>query len=178
MAIIHKLTVNEMYFTPLFNLVLCSTQVDFSLEAVRGNQADIMQQMLKVHKLLLFYCSRVAKSYLLKLIDQDNWHFEDKQVHYILSYPHSMSDSGASRSTVPSSRSLRIMSPCLRNVEEQDTPLTVPWRPPIPGSLPRCLLSSWPPPRTLPYGFRPTFRSSKMWKGILLEGQEHGLWHA
>lgn len=44
MAIVHKLTVNEMYFTPLFNLVSCSTQVDFSLEKYL---ADIMQQTFK-----------------------------------------------------------------------------------------------------------------------------------
>lgn len=77
---------------------MLSTQVDISLEKYL---ADSMQQMLKVHRLLLFYCSRVAKSYLLKLIGQGNWHLEDKQVRYTLSCPHSTSDSGASRSTVP-----------------------------------------------------------------------------
>lgn len=127
-----------MYFTPLFSLVISSKQVGFSLGKYL---ADIMQQMLKAHKLLhffkwLFYCSKLAKSYLLKWIDQGNWLFEcNTDNNDILSYLRSTSDSGASRSAILSNRSLRSMSLHHRNVEEQDTPLTLSLRWPIPGSL-------------------------------------------
>lgn len=157
---------------------MLSTQVDISLEQYR---ADSMQQMLKVHQLLLFYCNRVAKSYLLKLIGQGNWPLEDKQVPYTLSchivqvtqvLPGQRSAAGASGSCLHASGMWRSRTPHSL----------------FPGRGPAQVLASLPPELLtstqnltfypLPYGFRPTFRSSRMRRGILLEGQEHGLQHA